>query len=152
MGSLAMSSASREGEAKLWIRPIGEIANQEAARRQIEEILLASAAPRSGASALPRAAFLERWLDPYFRDHTAALLLATYGDPDVHDSGYLMILDADGTVLHDVPLPNPGHNGNGNGASADGGTAADSGIRSVPGNWPGGHGCRLSSPANDSTF
>jgi hypothetical protein len=52
------------------------------------------------------------------QDANPELLLATFGDPDVHDSGYLMILSADGTVLHDVPLPNPGHNGNGNGAPA----------------------------------
>ena len=46
-------------------------------------------------------------------------LLATFGDPNVHSSGYLMILRAsDGAILHDVPLPNPGHNGNGNGAPA----------------------------------
>jgi hypothetical protein len=47
------------------------------------------------------------------RDGTPELLLTTYGDPDVHDSGNLMILSASGTVLHDVPLPEPGHNGNG---------------------------------------
>jgi hypothetical protein len=52
------------------------------------------------------------------QDGSPEVLLATYGDPDVHDSGYLMILSANGTVLHDVPLPNPGHNGNGNGAPA----------------------------------
>ena len=53
------------------------------------------------------------------RDGAPELLLATFGDPDVHSSGYLMILSAaTGTVLYDVPLPNPGHNGNGNGAPA----------------------------------
>lgn len=53
------------------------------------------------------------------QDGTPELLLATFGDPDVHSSGYLMILRAsDGAILHDVPLPNPGHNGNGNGAPA----------------------------------
>ncbi len=52
------------------------------------------------------------------QDGSPELLLATFGDPDVHDSGYLMILSATGSVLHDVPLPNPGHNGNGNGAPA----------------------------------
>jgi hypothetical protein len=52
------------------------------------------------------------------QDGTPELLLATYGDPDVHDSGRLMILSAGGAVLHDVSLPNPGHNGNGNGAPA----------------------------------
>lgn len=45
-------------------------------------------------------------------------VIATHGDPDVHDSGNLMILDSGGTVLHDQPLPNSGHNGNGNGAPA----------------------------------
>ncbi|MGB5658234.1 MAG: VCBS repeat-containing protein [Thermoanaerobaculia bacterium] len=52
------------------------------------------------------------------QDGSPEILLATYGDPDVHDSGHLMILAADGTVLHDISLPNPGHNGNGNGAPA----------------------------------
>jgi hypothetical protein len=52
------------------------------------------------------------------RDGVPELLLATYGDPDVHDSGRLMILSASGVVLHDLLLPNPGHNGNGNGAPA----------------------------------
>ncbi len=52
------------------------------------------------------------------RDGVPELLLATYGDPDVHDSGRLMILSAGGAVLHDLLLPNPGHNGNGNGAPA----------------------------------
>ena len=50
------------------------------------------------------------------QDGSPELLFTTYGDPDVHDSGYLVILGADGRLLHDVPLPNPGHNGNGNGA------------------------------------
>jgi hypothetical protein len=52
------------------------------------------------------------------RDGSPELLLTTYGDPDVHDSGRLMILSAAGAVLHDLALPNPGHNGNGNGAPA----------------------------------
>ena len=53
------------------------------------------------------------------QDGTPELLLATFGDPDVHSSGHLMVLRAsDGVILHDVPLPNPGHNGNGNGAPA----------------------------------
>ena len=46
------------------------------------------------------------------------LFRSTYGDPDVDDAGWLMVLAADGEVLHDVPLPHPGHNGNGNGAPA----------------------------------
>lgn len=53
------------------------------------------------------------------QDGSPELLLATFGDPDVHSSGYLMILSAaTGAILHDIPLPNPGHNGNGNGAPA----------------------------------
>jgi hypothetical protein len=53
------------------------------------------------------------------QDGAPELLLTTFGDPDVHSSGYLMILSAaNGAVLHDIPLPNPGHNGNGNGAPA----------------------------------
>jgi hypothetical protein len=52
------------------------------------------------------------------RDAEPELLLATYGDPDVHDSGRLIILSAQGAVLHDLPLPGAAHNGNGNGAPA----------------------------------
>ena len=52
------------------------------------------------------------------QDGVPELLLATFGDPDVHDSGRLIILSAGGAILHDVTLPNPGHNGNGNGAPA----------------------------------
>jgi len=52
------------------------------------------------------------------QDAQPELLLATFGDPDVHDSGNLMILNANGVVLHDIPLPNPGYNGNGNGSPA----------------------------------
>jgi len=52
------------------------------------------------------------------QDGVPEILVATFGDPDVTDSGNLMILGADGTVLFDVPLPGAGHNGNGNGAPA----------------------------------
>ncbi|CAN90628.1 hypothetical protein predicted by Glimmer/Critica [Sorangium cellulosum So ce56] len=52
------------------------------------------------------------------QDGSPEVLLATYGAPDVLDSGNLVILGANGAVLHDVPLPNPGSNGNGNGAPA----------------------------------
>jgi hypothetical protein len=52
------------------------------------------------------------------QDGSPELLFTTYGDPDVSDSGYLVILDAAGVLLHDVPLPEPGYNGNGNGAPA----------------------------------
>ena len=52
------------------------------------------------------------------RDGHPELLWATYGDPAVTDSGYLMIADRFGNLLHDIPLPSPGYNGNGNGAPA----------------------------------
>jgi hypothetical protein len=52
------------------------------------------------------------------QDGSPELLFATYGAPDVSDSGYLVILGADGSLLYDIPLPNPGHDGNGNGAPA----------------------------------
>jgi len=52
------------------------------------------------------------------QDGSPELLFSTYGAPDVEDSGNFVILGADGTLLHDIPLPNPGHNGNGNGAPA----------------------------------
>jgi len=52
------------------------------------------------------------------QDGVPELLFTTYGDPDSRDSGRLVILDAGGVLLHDVPLPDPGHNGNGNGAPA----------------------------------
>lgn len=50
------------------------------------------------------------------QDGSPELIFSTYGAPDVRDSGNLVILGADGTLLYDIPLPNPGHNGNGNGA------------------------------------
>ncbi len=52
------------------------------------------------------------------QDGSPEIIFGTYGDPNVHDSGRLIILAANGTLLHDVPLPDPGHNGNGNGAPA----------------------------------
>jgi hypothetical protein len=52
------------------------------------------------------------------QDGSPEVLFSTYGDPDTQDSGHLVILGADGSLLHDVPLPDPGHNGNGNGAPA----------------------------------
>ncbi len=52
------------------------------------------------------------------QDGTPEILLSTFGSPDESDSGHLMILAADGTLLHDTPLPDPGTNGNGNGAPA----------------------------------
>jgi hypothetical protein len=58
------------------------------------------------------------------RDGSPEIIFSTYGDPDVHDSGHLVILGADGTPMHYTPLPGSGHNGNGNGAPAAP-TAAD---------------------------
>lgn len=51
-------------------------------------------------------------------DGEPEVLIATYGAPADPSAGYLMVLSAQGTVLHDVPLPDPGNNGNGNGAPA----------------------------------
>jgi hypothetical protein len=52
------------------------------------------------------------------QDGSPEVIFATYGDPDVTDSGFLVILGADGRLLHDIALPDPGRNGNGNGAPA----------------------------------
>jgi len=52
------------------------------------------------------------------QDGSPEVLFTTYGDPGTSDSGNLVILGADGSLLHDVALPDPGHNGNGNGAPA----------------------------------
>jgi hypothetical protein len=52
------------------------------------------------------------------QDGSPELLLSTFGAPEEHDSGHLVVLDVGGQLLHDVPLPNPGDNGNGNGAPA----------------------------------
>lgn len=52
------------------------------------------------------------------QDGSPEVLFATYGAPDVTNSGNLIVLAADGTLLHDIALPNPGSNGNGNGAPA----------------------------------
>jgi len=56
------------------------------------------------------------------RDNVPELILTTYGDPEnitpgkAH--GYLMVLDNQGHVLHDLQLPYQGTNGNGKGAPA----------------------------------
>jgi hypothetical protein len=52
------------------------------------------------------------------QDGSPEIIFCTYGAPNVTDSGYLVILAADGALLHDVSLPNPGSNGNGNGSPA----------------------------------
>jgi len=52
------------------------------------------------------------------QDGSPEVIFSTYGAPDVSDSGHLIVLGADGTLLHDVALPDPGSNGNGNGAPA----------------------------------
>ncbi|NNG02005.1 MAG: VCBS repeat-containing protein [Desulfobacteraceae bacterium] len=52
------------------------------------------------------------------QDGSPEVIFSTYGDPDVLDSGHLIVLAADGSLLHELPLPDPGANGNGNGAPA----------------------------------
>jgi len=52
------------------------------------------------------------------QDGSPEIVFNTYGNPDVTDSGYLVILGADGSLLHDIALPDPGYDGNGNGAPA----------------------------------
>jgi hypothetical protein len=52
------------------------------------------------------------------QDGSPEIVFSTYGAPTVSDSGHLIILAANGALLFDVPLPNPGHDGNGNGAPA----------------------------------
>lgn len=54
------------------------------------------------------------------QDGSPEVLFTTYGDPTVLDSGNLVILAADGTLLFDIPLPNTSNaqDGNGNGAPA----------------------------------
>jgi hypothetical protein len=53
------------------------------------------------------------------QDGSPEIVFSTFGDPDELDSGRLVILAANGAMLHDIPLPNPSRrNGNGNGAPA----------------------------------
>jgi hypothetical protein len=54
------------------------------------------------------------------QDGSPEVLFTTFGDPNVLDSGNLVILAADGNALFDIALPNTGNdqNGNGNGAPA----------------------------------
>ncbi len=51
-------------------------------------------------------------------DGSPEVIFTTYGSPDARDSGHLVILAANGALLHDVALPNPGSDGNGSGAPA----------------------------------
>ena len=56
------------------------------------------------------------------QDDIPELVLTTYGDPESvspgEAHGYLMILDNEGNLLHDIELPQQGTNGNGKGAPA----------------------------------
>ena len=52
------------------------------------------------------------------RDGSPEIIFSTFGDPAANDAGRLIILAANGALLHDVALPGAGHNGNGNGAPA----------------------------------
>ncbi len=52
------------------------------------------------------------------QDGSPEIVFTTYGDPSTSDSGHLVVLAANGALLHDVALPHPGHDGNGNGAPA----------------------------------
>jgi hypothetical protein len=52
------------------------------------------------------------------QDGSPEVVFTTYGDPNDDDSGHLVILAADGALLHDLALEDPGTNGNGNGAPA----------------------------------
>jgi hypothetical protein len=56
------------------------------------------------------------------RDGTNELIFTTYGNPDSlapgQPHGYLMVLNNQGAVLHDIQLPIQGNNGNGKGAPA----------------------------------
>jgi len=56
------------------------------------------------------------------RDSTNELIFTTYGSPDSAapgvPHGYLMVLDHQGVLLHDIVLPLQGRNGNGKGAPA----------------------------------
>ena len=56
------------------------------------------------------------------QDNADELIFTTYGDPESVDPGvphgYLVVLDRQGALLHDVELPIQGTNGNGKGAPA----------------------------------
>jgi hypothetical protein len=51
------------------------------------------------------------------QDGSPEVLVSTFGAPD-EQAGWLMVLGANGTLLHDIALPDPGENGNSNGAPA----------------------------------
>jgi hypothetical protein len=52
------------------------------------------------------------------KDGKVELIFATWGDPKVANSGYLVILDASGNLVHALAVPNQGQNGNGIGLPA----------------------------------
>ncbi|HBF42097.1 MAG TPA: hypothetical protein DDW42_00420 [Desulfobacteraceae bacterium] len=56
------------------------------------------------------------------QDNVPELIFTTFGDPDNlapnQPHGYLMILNKDGQILHDIELPEQGTDGNGKGAPA----------------------------------
>jgi hypothetical protein len=52
------------------------------------------------------------------QDGSPEVVFTTFGDPDVTDSGRLVILAADGSALFDLALTGVGYNGNGSGAPA----------------------------------
>ena len=81
-----MSTAS-EGpgsqSASVSIVTYPELADPAAARARMEEIWLVSAARQRAADAASRQAFVERWLEPYLRDHADTILLALDGEGEV---------------------------------------------------------------------
>ena len=92
-----MSTAS---EPTLRIRVYADLAAPEPFRRQIEEILLASANPRRVADAPARAAFLARWLAPYLEAYPEHLLLALDAQRETEVLGVLNgCLDSAGAVV-----------------------------------------------------
>lgn len=48
-------------------------------------------------------------------DGKAEVVFTTFGNPN-SAAGYLVVLDADGKLLHEVPFSTAARNGNGNGA------------------------------------
>ncbi len=81
-----MSTAS---EPPPRIRAYGDLEAPAPLRRQIEEILLASANPRRVADEGSRAAFLDRWLTRYLEAYPEQVLLALEGAEDGRVLGVL---------------------------------------------------------------